>query len=103
MLSLTMSHFLSTDGQQPTCEMKSYLSILFRTGDLVEPGSGRVLMTFYKALTSGVYKTVYDMNNRTVLHPPTGLDRGINQAVKTLLLGHDTCLVYDTEQAKQVR
>ena len=68
----------------------------------MEPESERVLMPFYKALVSGVYKPVYDMKNRTVLHSPTGLARGINQAVKTSLLSHDTCLVYDTEQAKQV-
>ena len=64
--------------------------------------SGLMYMTFYGALLCGVYKSVFDTSSLTIIHPRTGQAVNINQAIRTSLLGHDTCLVYDTEQLKQV-
>ena len=48
------------------------------------------------------YRSVYDISTLSILHPGTGHAININQSIKTSLLGHDTCLVYDGEQGKQV-
>lgn len=77
-------------------------SIITYAGNILDMDSGLMLMTFYGALLCGVYKSVYNKSSLSIVHPGTGQSVSINQAIRTSLLGHDTCLVYDTEQSKQV-
>jgi len=58
-------------------------------------------MTFYEALCSELIEDVYSPE-LTVLNPRTGDRISIGQAVKTSLLGHNTCLVFDSELTRQV-
>lgn len=61
-----------------------------------------MMMTFYGALLCGVYRTVFDIIKKGVVHPDNGRLVPVNEAIKSSLLGHGSCLVYDTDSMKQV-
>lgn len=59
-------------------------------------------MSLYEALKTKLFESVYDPADQTVLDPHNGHRVDVNQAVKRSLLGHNTCLVYDTDRNRQV-
>ncbi|XP_067936924.1 dystonin-like [Watersipora subatra] len=71
-------------------------------GNILDIISGLMYMTFYGALLCGVYRSVYDASSMSVLQSTTGQPVSINESIATSLLGHNTCIVYDPEQRKQV-
>lgn len=60
------------------------------------------IMSLYEAIKTKLFETVYDPYDQTVLDPHNGHRVDVNQAVKRSLLGHNTCLVYDTDKSRQV-
>lgn len=61
------------------------------------------IMSLYDALKAKLFESVYDPFDHTVLDPHNGTRVDVNQAVKRSLLGHNTCLIYDTMKNRQVR
>ena len=59
-------------------------------------------MTLYEALKTKLFESVYDPFDNTLLDPNNGQRVDVNQAVKRSMLGHNTCVVYDTEKSRQV-
>lgn len=64
---------------------------------------GEKVMSLYDALKTKLFESVYDVFDQTLLDPNTGSRIDVNSAIKRSLLGHETCLVYDTQQGRQVK
>jgi len=60
-------------------------------------------MTLYEALKTKLFESVYDPFDSTLLDPNNGHRVDVNQAVKRSMLGHNTCIIYDTERGRQVQ
>lgn len=59
-------------------------------------------MSMYEALKTKLFECVYDPLDNTLVDPNKGQRVDVNQAVKRSMLGHNTCMVYDTEKCRQV-
>lgn len=72
-------------------------------GDIMDTAKREKIMSLYEAIKTKLFETVYDPFDQTVLDPHNGHRVDVNQAVKRSLLGHNTCLVYDTDKSRQVK
>ncbi|XP_067941004.1 uncharacterized protein [Watersipora subatra] len=95
--------------QDPTSGNRFYLDDALRRG-IVNPNNGDIfdvlrgerVMTLYEALKTKLFESVYDPFDSSLLDPNNGQRVDVGQAVKRSLLGHNTCIVYDTDKHRQV-
>lgn len=64
---------------------------------------GERVMSLYEAIKTKLFESVYDPFDSTLIDPNNGQRVDVNQAVKRSMLGHNTCVVYDTEKSRQVK